>query len=100
MKKLIILAVVLLVGCSSAQLVSNWKNPDIVLFDAYKVLIVGMTQNEEVRVDFENKLKRQFDKRGIEAVRSIDLFDVKVHFFGKVRRGTQRSRGPIVGKRL
>lgn len=77
MKKLIILAAFLLAGCSTTQLVSNWKNPDIVLFDAYKVLIVGMTQNEDVRIDFENKLKREFDKRGIEAVRSIDLFDVK-----------------------
>ncbi|MCW5515759.1 hypothetical protein [Muriicola sp. Z0-33] len=77
MRKLIILALLLLTACSTTQLVSNWKNPDIVLFDAYKVLIVGMTQNEEVRTDFENKLKREFDKRGIEAVRSIDLFDVK-----------------------
>ncbi len=77
MKKLIILAAFLLAACSTTQLVSNWKNPDIVLFDAYKVLIVGMTQNEDVRVEFENKLKREFDKRGIEDVRSIDLFDVK-----------------------
>jgi len=77
MKKLIILAAVLLVGCSSTQLVSNWKNPDIVLFDAYKVLVVGMTQNEDVRLDFENKLVREFDKRGIDAMRSLDLFDVK-----------------------
>ena len=77
MKKLIILAAVLLAGCSTTQLVSNWKNPDIVLFDAYKVLVVGMTQNEDARVDFENKLKREFERRGVEAVRSLDLFDVQ-----------------------
>jgi hypothetical protein len=58
-------------------LVDNWKDPDTVLFHAYKVLIVGMTENETVREDFENKLKAAFEKRNIEAVRSLDLFDVK-----------------------
>ncbi len=64
-------------GCSSAELVENWKNPDIVLFDASKVLIVGMAQDEQARTDFESNLKREFDNRGVEAMRSIDLFDVE-----------------------
>ncbi|MFS4467864.1 hypothetical protein [Maribacter sp. 2210JD10-5] len=64
-------------GCSSIQLVSNWKDPDTVLFHAYKVLVVGMTENEEVRDAFESKLKREFEKRNVEAVRSLDLFDVQ-----------------------
>lgn len=66
----------LLSGCASTQLVEQWKNPDIVIFDAYKVLIVGMTQNEDARKDFETRMKREFTNSGIEAVRSIDLFDV------------------------
>lgn len=66
------------VGCSSAELVENWKNPDIVLFDADKVLIVGMTNNDKARTDFENALKEEFDDRGVEAMRSLDVFDV--HF--------------------
>ena len=77
MKKLWLLIFLTLLGCSSAQLVSTWKNPDIVIFDAYKVLIVGMTPNEDAREMFETKMKRQFSKRNIEAVRSIDLFDVE-----------------------
>ncbi len=70
------LLVITLLGCSSAELVSTWKNPDIVIFDAYKVLIVGMTPNEDAREVFETRMKRQFTARDIEAVRSIDLFDV------------------------
>jgi len=66
----------LLSGCGSTQLVEQWKNPDIVIFDAYKVLIVGMTQNEGARKEFETRMKREFTRRGIEAERSIDLFDV------------------------
>ena len=77
MKKLLVVSVLVLMGCSSIQLVENWKNPDIVLFDAYKVLLVGMAQNEDARVDFESKLKKEFDKIEVEAVRSVDVFDVE-----------------------
>ncbi len=78
MRNLLLLGLVILLlnSCASTQLVSNWKNPDYVIFDASKVLIVGMTQNEEARIDFETKLRREFSKRNVEAMRSIDLFDV------------------------
>ncbi|MGX1928683.1 hypothetical protein [Flagellimonas sp. 2504JD4-2] len=75
--KLIALCILILSGCSSTKLVSTWKNPDIVLFDAYKVLVVGMAQDENVRVEFETRLKDRLNTKGIEAMRSIDLFDVK-----------------------
>ncbi len=68
---------VILASCSDTSLVENWKDPDIVLFYANKVLLVGMTQNEDVRVDFESQLKKEFDKKDVEAMRSIDLFDVR-----------------------
>ncbi len=67
----------ILSGCSSTKLVSTWKNPDIVLFDAYKVLVVGMAQDENVRIEFETRLKERLNKKGVEAMRSIDLFDVQ-----------------------
>ena len=78
MKKLsICLLIVFFSSCSSVQLVNNYKNPDIVIFDAYKVLIVGLSQNEEARIAFESRMKKEFDKRGIDNMRSIDLFDVE-----------------------
>lgn len=76
MKKGIIGLLVLVMGCSSVELVHSWKNPDIVIFDANKVLVVGMTQNEEARELFETRMVRLFNKRDVEATRSIDLFDV------------------------
>ncbi len=63
-------------GCSSTSLVSSWKNPEIVLFDAYKVLVVGMTQNERARLLFETNMRDEFTKRNVEAMRSLDVFDV------------------------
>ncbi len=77
MKKAFILVALLFIGCSSTELVDNWKNPDIVIFDANNVLIVGMTANSKAQENFETKMKREFSKRGVEAMRSLDLFDVK-----------------------
>ena len=62
MKKIAPLLLLLCLGCSSASLVENWKNPDIVLFDAQKVLIVGMTQNQNARESFEAKLQKEFGR--------------------------------------
>jgi hypothetical protein len=76
MKKLAVLLLLLTFSCSSTSLVENWKNPDIVLFDAQKVLIVGMTQNEKARKNFESSLQKEFKKRGVEAMRSLDVFDI------------------------
>ncbi len=76
MKKLLLLSIILLMGCSSAELVENWKDPDTVIFNANKVLLVGMTYNQEARVAFESELKKEFDIRNVEAMQSIDVFDV------------------------
>ncbi|MBT8206483.1 MAG: hypothetical protein KJO20_14020 [Eudoraea sp.] len=77
MKKGIVFIVCCLLGCSTAELINTWKNPEVVVFDAYKVLVVGMTPNEEGRKLFETKMKRELTQNGVEAMRSIDLFDVE-----------------------
>ncbi len=56
---------------------STWKNPEIVLFDAYKVLVVGMAQDENTRIEFETRLVNRLEDNGVEAMRSLDLFDVE-----------------------
>ncbi|WP_339656376.1 hypothetical protein [uncultured Maribacter sp.] len=78
MKKIFIVFSFLLMGCSSISLVENWKNPDIVLFNANKVLLVGMTQSDETREHFESQLKKEFTNRNVEAWRSIDIFDLSL----------------------
>ncbi len=66
----------LLTACSSVRLESSYKNPDIVLFHSNKLLIVGMTRDMSARMAFESQLQDLFEKEGVEAIRSIDLFDV------------------------
>lgn len=65
----------LLLGCSSTQLVDNWKNPDIDSYVPSKVLVIGLTSNLEARQKFENQLKYEIELRGAEAVMSLDMFD-------------------------
>ncbi|MBU2902172.1 hypothetical protein [Maribacter dokdonensis] len=78
MKKFMVLFSLMLMGCSTISLVENWKNPDIVLFNANKVLIVGMAQDKNNRESFETKLQHEFSERGVEAWRSIDIFDLSL----------------------
>lgn len=75
--KLAAISFLLLMGCSSTKLVGTWKNPDIVLFDAYQVLVVGMVQDDRARMEFETKFVDALKAQGVDAMRSIDLFDVE-----------------------
>lgn len=59
------------------RLESSEKNPEIVLFHANKLLIVGLSRDPGAREAFETRLQKAFSKEGIEAVRSLDLFDVE-----------------------
>jgi hypothetical protein len=67
---------VLFSSCGSLKEESRYKNPETVLFHADKVLVVGMVSDYNTRLRFETRLKDAFARRGVEAMRSVDLFDV------------------------
>ena len=73
----LVIVSLLLWSCSSTHLVETWKNPDIHHYEPYKVLIVGLTSDEAARLQFESKLKKEFELRGYEAVMSREVFDQK-----------------------
>ncbi|HUH47378.1 MAG TPA: hypothetical protein VLZ54_09510, partial [Arenibacter sp.] len=98
MRKLILLSVLTLTGCSSANLIENWKNPDIVLFHADNVLIVGMARDQDVREDFESRLKREFDKRNVDAMRSLDVFDIDFTASGKTEEDLDNAEQSLLDK--
>ncbi len=64
-----------LLSCSSSELVENWKNPDIDIFEAQKVLVVGITADIDNRKAFERRLVSVLKKNGVKAVKSLDFFD-------------------------
>ena len=76
MRKLVILLISLFfVGCASPKLISSWKSPEADTYQVYKVLVVGMTQDMEIRTAFETRLRDALIAKGFEAERSLELFD-------------------------
>jgi hypothetical protein len=73
---LLLLPLLLFTACSAVRLESSEKNPDIVLFNANKILVVGMSRDPGARKAFETRLQKSFNAEGVEAVRSLDVFDV------------------------
>ncbi len=96
--KLVLLLTLFFLGCSGTKLVSTWKNPEIVLFDAYKVLVVGMAQDENTRVEFETRLVNRLEDNGVEAVRSLDLFDVEFTSSEKSEEELSEIEGQLLDK--
>jgi len=64
-----------LMGCTSTKLLQEYKNPESYNFMANKVLVVGITANEEVRRSYEKKMTEAFEKEDVIAVKSIDFFE-------------------------
>lgn len=71
----IFIVIGLLYSCTSSELVENWKNPDIKTFEAQKVLVIGITPEENTRKVFEKKLVAELKKNGVNAVKSVDYFE-------------------------
>ncbi|MCW8981298.1 hypothetical protein [Altibacter sp.] len=65
----------ILSGCASSRLVNQWKSPDTPVFEANKVLVIGMTANIDSRRMFEDELVTRLEKEGVIAVKSVDFFD-------------------------
>ena len=72
---LYILVLLILAGCSSAKMTDTWVNKDFVNTQPKKVLVVGLTDNLTARKIFEEQLKTELNKRGIEATESFNVFE-------------------------
>ncbi|MEZ4858176.1 MAG: hypothetical protein R2781_05140 [Flavobacteriaceae bacterium] len=76
MKKLALLLLApFLVACSSTRLIDQWKSSETPVYEAHKILVIGMSSQTEVRRNFEEILSASLEKEGIVAVRSIDFFE-------------------------
>ncbi|NHF59707.1 hypothetical protein FK220_010165 [Flavobacteriaceae bacterium TP-CH-4] len=76
MKKItLILGIIFMTSCSSTRFVDSWKNEEIVAFRPKKLLVIGMTDNLTARKIFEEELKKEFTKRGINAHESTTVLE-------------------------
>ncbi len=66
-----ILSLIFLYTCeNTTQLIDYWKNPTIQNYTPNKVLIIGMTKNQEAKEEFENEFETQLQLLGIDADKS------------------------------
>ena len=71
----IILMFIAFTNCSTSKLVNEWKDSETETFSANKVLVVGMTEDKQLRRTFETELAKELEKNDMIAVRSIDFFE-------------------------
>ena len=72
---LILATGLLMTGCRSTKMVSQWKSPDTPVFEANKVLVVGLTDDVNNRRLFETTLQQRLEAENVIAVRSVDFFE-------------------------
>ena len=71
----IVFASLWLVGCSSTRLVNEWQNPETKIYEANKVLVIGLSADDAIRRDYETALVAALEDEDVIAVRSIDFFE-------------------------
>ena len=65
----------LMINCSSTKITQSWKNMEYNNYQPKKVLILGVTNDQNTRKFFEQKLKEQLENRSILASESIHFFE-------------------------
>lgn len=65
----------LLLSCGSTQVVEHYKDNQTPVFEANKVLVVGLTQDLDNRRLFEETLSQKLEANQMVAVRSSDFFE-------------------------
>ncbi|TYQ00274.1 hypothetical protein C7447_101884 [Tenacibaculum adriaticum] len=76
MKKVVYTILVsMFISCSPTLLKSTWKSNEYVGYKAENVLIVGVTQNTTARMKYEERLKNEFNKRGVKSSQSALIFE-------------------------
>ena len=67
-KSVLFLAVLLLVSCAGAKLVDHWRDPNWKGSAYKKVLMIGVSEQPNVRKAFEEEFAKNIKERGADAV--------------------------------
>ncbi len=63
-----VLAILPVANAKSPKLLVSWKNPDYSGQKPHRILVIGMSENPEVRADFEDDLSASLGGEGLEVV--------------------------------
>jgi hypothetical protein len=62
------LAILPVANAKAVKLLMSWKNPDYSGQKPHQILVIGMSENPEIRADFEDDLSSAIGNNGLEAV--------------------------------
>jgi hypothetical protein len=62
------LVVLPVANAKAPKLITSWKNPDYSGQKPHRILVIGMSENPEVRADFEDDLSSSIGGEGLEVV--------------------------------
>ncbi|WP_025743234.1 hypothetical protein [Aquimarina pacifica] len=91
-----VVGVIFLLGCSSSQLVENWKNPEFDSFEAQKVLVIGITTEIDNRIFFEEKLTSELNNNDVNAIKSYEFFEKHYTKFPKTEEELMRLESQLL----
>lgn len=69
----------LTISCSSSRLVDQYINPERPNFQAAKVLVVGLSVDQDLQRQFEYNLATALKDENLDAVQSVDYFKENIH---------------------
>ena len=75
MKPLLLLSTLFLMGCAATQWTSEYVSEEAENYTAAKVLVVGLSQDQELRKTYETAVVKALEDRSLDAVRSGDFFE-------------------------
>jgi hypothetical protein len=65
-------------GCATKQIISQWSNPEYAGVEPRsrlkRVMVVGVTEQTALRRNFEDRLARALEARGVDALQSYRFF--------------------------
>jgi hypothetical protein len=61
------------VASAGSKLAMSWKNPSYSGAPFHRILVIGMSENPVVRLDFEDALSEKLTRDGLEAVPGSDI---------------------------
>jgi len=72
-----LLIILSLAGCASVSLVKSWKNPNVPQNSYRSFLVVGISQNRQMRQVFEEVLSGELRKSGVAAIPSYTVIGIE-----------------------
>jgi len=75
MKFILILSTLLSLGCAATQWTTEYISDEAETYQANKVLVVGLSEDADLRKSFETQMVTSLEEYGLAAVRSGDFFE-------------------------